>query len=142
MNWYKQSAKPKDVALTGTLRSNNGYIYLEVDSRLFAPFVNMIPVDSVTSPKDVTEPGKDVGAHISVMKKDETDGKTIKELGKEFEFFIDGLHSVKPDGWDEVKKVYFLTVKSPELEKLRKRYGLTKKIKGHEFHITVGVEKA
>jgi len=102
----------------------------------------MIPSESVVSPRDVTDKSKDVGAHISVMKKEETTDLTIKEIGDQFEFFVDGFHCVKPDGWDGVERVYFLTVKSPDLEILRKKYKLTNKIDGHEFHITVGVERS
>ena len=142
MNWYKTAAKPKPVPLSGTLKSNGGYIYLSVDSRIFAPFVNMIGKDEVISPKAVTDKDKDVGAHISVMKKKETEGLTIDEIGESFEFFVEGLHTVEPDGWEEVKNVYFITVDAPQLEKLRKKYGLPSKIEGHEFHITVAVEKA
>ena len=142
MNWYKQvkyAATPIDVSLTGTLKSNKGYIYLSVDNRIITPFLNMIDSDAVISPKEVTEKEKDVGAHISVIKKNETN-KEITELGQEFSFTVTGLQSVKPDGWEEVRKVYFLTVDSPELEDLRTKYDLPKKVEGHDFHITVGVE--
>jgi len=141
INWYKLSAKPKDSPLVGKLQSNDGYIYLKIDDNIFSSFLNMIPFDKVISPKEVTEKSKDVGAHISVMKKKETEDLVIEEIGNNFEFFVDGFQCVEPDGWDEVKKVYFLTVLSPDLENLRKKYKLNKKIDGHNFHITVGVEK-
>lgn len=150
MSWYKMAAKPKPVPLKGVLRNNGGYVYLDVDSRLFAPFIKMIDDEAVVHPKEVTPSSKDVGAHITVMKKDETKSLapsddleflTLEEVGEEFEFFIEGLQSVKPDGWEGIKKVYFLNVSSPELEKLRKKYDLTPKIKDHDFHITVGIEK-
>jgi hypothetical protein len=141
MNWYKLCAKPKEVPLYGKLQANGDYIYLDIDTRIIVPFINMIDSDDVLHPKSVTERSKDVGAHISVMKGHEVDGRKIKELGDEFEFFVTGVHSTKPDGWEEVKKVYFITVSSPELEGLRRKYKLPAKIDGHEFHITVGVEK-
>ena len=107
----------------------------------------MLDNDKVVSPKEVMEKKKDVGAHISVIKNDEgkklkEDGIKIKELNKEFSFTLKGLESVNPEGWDAVKKVYFIVVESPELEKLRKKYKLSPKIeKNHNFHITVGVIK-
>jgi hypothetical protein len=120
---------------------NNGFIYLKVDGRIVAPFLNMIPKDVVLHPKEVTDPDKDVGAHISVMRGSELGEKKVKEIGREYNFFIEGLESVKPEGWDGIKKVYFVAVSSPALETLRARYGLTRKYKGHDFHITVGVER-
>jgi hypothetical protein len=140
MSWYKVASNPKPVPLFGTLCDNNGYIYLKIDNRIIVPFLSLISDGSVKSPKEVTEKSKDVGAHITIMKKDESEGKDIKEIGEEFEFYLTGLESVKPDGWEEVKKVYFLTVDSEQIEKLRTKYKLPPKIKGHNFHITVGVE--
>ena len=85
-----------------------------------------------------------VGAHISVIgitEFKEAELKQIGEVGNEFEFTIDGLHSVKPEGWDEMERVWFISVKSEELEDLRKKYGLSPKSHGHEFHITWAVKK-
>ena len=82
------------------------------------------------------------GAHVSVALSEEVEDIDIKEVGKNFSFTLGKLVSLKPEGWDEMKKVWFFEVKSPELEKLRKKYNLPAKIHGHEFHITVGVEKA
>ena len=67
--------------------------------------------------------------------------KNIKEIGKEFSFILKGLFSTKPKGWEEMKKIWFLSLESKELEDLRKSYGLSGLKKGNKFHITVGVER-
>ena len=82
--------------------------------------------------------------HISVITEEELEqigGKDkIKEDGDEFEFTLDTIESCDPDGWDEMKMVYFVKVKSPQLEALRVRYGLTPLIEDdHEFHVSVSV---
>jgi len=41
-----------------------------------------------------------------------------------------------------MSRVWFLEVECKELEKLRKSYGLTNKLNGHEFHITVAIRKS
>ena len=63
----------------------------------------------------------------------------VREIGEDFAFTVDKLYSTEPEGWDEVKQVFFLSVKSPELEALRKKYGLSKLLNGHDFHITFAV---
>ena len=68
--------------------------------------------------------------------------KEIKEVGKEFKFKLGELKTTDPEGWDAMDAVYFVDVVSEELKKLRKKYDLPEKLNGHEFHITVAVEKA
>lgn len=84
-------------------------------------------------------------AHISVfddveMKELRKKGK-IPEDGKDFKFDLKSVEMVEPEGWPEMEKVWFVTVDSPELEALRKKYGFTPLMKGdHKFHITVAVK--
>jgi hypothetical protein len=83
------------------------------------------------------------GAHISVFTDEELEGmpKIIPEEGEIFPFFLRSVESVNPEGWDEMERVWFVTVESKELEALRKKYGFTPKMFGkHEFHITVAVK--
>jgi hypothetical protein len=83
------------------------------------------------------------GAHISVFTDEELEGmpKDIPEKGKLFPFFLRSVESVEPEGWDEMERVWFVTVESKELEELRKKYGQTPKMFGkHEFHITIAVK--
>jgi len=65
----------------------------------------------------------------------------IREHGQEFEFFLESVESCEAKEWEEMDRVYFVQCRSPQLENLRKRYGLSGKIKGdHEFHITIAVK--
>lgn len=80
-------------------------------------------------------------AHISVMS--DTDVQTIgglekiNERGKAFEYTLGPVKSVRPAG-GPYSQVWYITVHSSDLEKLRKSYGLTAKPHGgrYEFHIT------
>jgi len=95
--------------------------------------------------KSIYRPGMikpDKKPHISVMTDEELEmvGK-IREHGQEFEFFLESVESCEPKDWEEVEKVYFVQCRSPQLEHLRKRYGLSEKMNGdHEFHITIAVK--
>lgn len=139
MSWYKQcKSEPEEVALEGVLRqSKDGFVYLDINYNVPEAFRSMIPVDDLKDPASASD--KYVGAHISVMHSDEIGKKKIEELGDKFEFFVKGVETVKPDGWEEVNRVYFITVDSPDLEKLREKYDLPAKYKDHNFHITVAV---
>jgi len=81
-------------------------------------------------------------AHLSVFDTDEMDDLDLplKEDGKQFTFEIESVDTVNPEGWDEMEQVWFVRVKSPELEDLRKKYNLEPKLHGHNFHMTVAVK--
>jgi hypothetical protein len=144
MAWYqrlKTSAQKKQVWLSGQLKqTRDGFVYLDVPDSIIRAFQQMIPDEEIAHPSGMSK--KYVGAHISVMMKDESDGKNIKEIGQHFQYKIKALQAVKPDGWDGVRTVFFIAVDAPELEDLRKKYGLSAKHKGHDFHITVGLVKS
>jgi len=97
------------------------------------------------------EPGAELppnfNAHISVMRREEIDQiggpDKLKERGQIFRYTLGPVRSCKPHGWDGISKVWMIEVRSPELERLRKSYGLTPLPKDNQFqfHITVGVRK-
>lgn len=82
--------------------------------------------------------------HITIMTSDEVTSigaDNITDRGHTANYRISGLKHVKPSGKD-ISRVWFLEVKSPDLEKIRKSYGLTPLPKGdHQFHITIGARK-
>lgn len=92
-------------------------------------------------------PGGRLNAHITVFKPDEIktlggpDGLT--ERGKHFNYRVGGLVSVAPAGWTEMSKVWMLRVHSPELQELRRSYGLSSLPSNgkFDFHITVAVRR-
>ena len=132
--------------MSGTLKqTDNGFVYIDVSNDVVDGLFSM--VDNDKNDDDLVKPPynqkkyNQLGAHISVINDDELDDD-IKELGEEFYFKLSDVKSTNPEGWDEVKKVYFVEVESPELEKLRQKYDLPKRLNGHQFHITIGVVKS
>lgn len=115
----------------GILRKNEkGLIYLSIDDKfidLLLPYLE--PRGLTRSPN---------GAQIPVIREDLP---KIAELGTSFSFGIEGLYSLEPDSWPEMEEVWFLKVRSPELEALRRKYFLTKLPGGNSFYIVVAVKK-
>jgi hypothetical protein len=97
------------------------------------------------------EPGAELppgfNAHISVLRPEDLDQiggpDKVKERGQVFRYTLGPLRSVKPAGWPGISRVWFIEVNSPELQQLRKSYGLTPLPKDNEFkfHITVATRK-
>ena len=50
------------------------------------------------------------------------------------------IRTVKLTKDNKVKKIWLIAVAAPELEKLRESYGLSSKLKNHDFHITIGTQ--
>jgi len=86
-------------------------------------------------------------AHISVMRPEEVEQiggiEKITERGHRFHYTLGPLQTTVPHGWAEMSKVWFIKVKSPELETFRKSYGLPNLPNEgkFEFHITVAVRR-
>jgi len=130
----KVAGDAKTYELNGKLKQqDDGYVYVDILDSIMQPFVSLID-------EDVEKPPSDLGAHITVISAEECPSEEILELGEDIPFVLKGLEKVNPDGWDEMKNVWFLSLDSPRLEEIRKNYGLSAKHKGHNFHITVAVE--
>lgn len=138
-------AQLKEVELKGTLRkTKDNFVQLDISNNVINGFMSMLDYEDVDKPPYNLKSFNNVGAHISVISTDEyrdNEIKQIKEIGEEFNFIFKDIKFTNPEGWDEMKKVYFIRINAPELEKLRERYNLPKKMGGHDFHITIGVEK-
>ena len=129
-----------DVKFKGILkRTPDGFYYINIPNDIIDGFRSATGKKVKRPPYFSRKYGK-VGAHISVIGSSESEDSDIKEVGKEFEYTITGAKHLKPEGWDEMKQVFFIVVKSPALEKLRKKYKLPAKQHGHEFHITFAVQ--
>ena len=89
--------------------------------------------------------GSAFNAHISVVRPEElaTIKGEVTERGHDFSYTLGPVREVEPAGWPEMSKVWFIEVRSPELEKLRKSYGLTALPDGDKkpFHITFAVRR-
>ena len=135
-------------ALTGRLyASQSGWILLSVPNNVVRGLFDAMQEPGISLP-----PGSNGGpfnAHISVMRSEEVEqiggADKITERGHFFSYQLGQLKSVTPLGWDDVSKVWFVEVKSPELQALRKSYGLPALPNRNgtelQFHITVAVRK-
>lgn len=121
-------------------QKDNGYLYLDVSNDYIAQILPLIEAPGKLVPPQHYKSKKGIGAHISVMYENEqiqNEIWEISELGQEFSFKIIELRTVKICRDNVMKKLWLLAVDAPELERLREKYGLTSKLKGHDFHITI-----
>lgn len=136
--------KVLEIKQKGVLKQKeNGYLYVEVSNNFIAEALPLIYAPGKLVPPRHYTSKKGIGAHISVMYENEqieNEIWEIKELGQEFTFTIKELRTVKLNKDNKMKKLWLLAVDAPELEKLREDYGLSPKLKGHDFHITIGTQ--
>lgn len=124
-------------------QKDNGYLYLEVSDDFIAQALPLIEAHGKIVPPRHFTSKKGIGAHISVMYENEqiiNEIWEIKELGQEFTFTVMELRTVKLNKNNKMRKLWLIAVASPELEKLRESYGLSSKLKNHDFHITMGTQ--
>lgn len=123
---------------TGTLtEAKDGFVYLKVDDDYINQLFRILSNSEYTKPPYFRR-SDSPGAHISVFYVDERKqtGK-ITEIGQEYSFKIARLSAVPT----KTLKYIVLEVTSPELEELRKKYGLSPLLKDHKFHITIAQKK-
>lgn len=133
-------------ALAGRLYlSKSGWILLSVPNALIRGLYDALDEPGAVLP--LKSDGRLEG-HISVISKDELakagiDPESISERGHTFRFNLGPLKVVRPSSWKDVSKVWYVTVKSPELRELRTRYGLTPNPRDNkfDFHITIAIMK-
>ena len=133
--------------LRGRLQaSNSGWLLLSVPNALGQGAFDALNAPGAEMPLSDTT-GR-YNAHISVMRPEEIETipgglGAISERGHEFSYTLGPVREVVPSGWGDVSKCWFIQVRSPDLEKLRKSYGLSAKPKNNEFdfHITFAIQK-
>lgn len=124
-------------------QKDNGYLYVEVSNDFIAEALALIEAPGKIVPPRHYTSKKGIGAHISVMYENEQIDNEIwdiKELGQEFTFTVMELRTVKLYKDKQLKKLWLIAVDAPELEHLRESYGLSPRLKGHNFHITIGTQ--
>lgn len=122
-------------------QKDNGYLYLDVSNDFVIKILPLIQAQGKIVPPHHVTSKKGIGAHISVMYENEqilNEIWEIKELGQVYSFCVKELRTVKINRNNEMKKLWLLAVEAPELEQLRMDYGLEPKLKGHDFHISLG----
>lgn len=128
--------------MTGRLyKSHTGYVLLSVPNALVRGIFDTLEGPGLELPPAMG--GRDLNAHITVMRPEEIDAEKVSERGHTFRYTLGGLREITPAGWRDFSKAWIIEVKSPELQNLRKSYGLSRlpKDNQHQFHITVAVRR-
>lgn len=124
----------KHLQAKGQLRvKSDGFGYLKVDDAYIHTLFPMLGLEH----EGYREPPyfrtkQAPGAHISVFY--ENEHIVPEEVGQYFPFELKNIVIVKPSKYTSYA---VLQVHAPELEKLREKYGLSPKLFGHEYHITL-----
>lgn len=116
---------------------SDGFVYLKVDDGYIHTLFPMLEL----AKKGFKEPpyfrSKDSpGAHISVFYANEN--VTPKEVGQTFHFTLKDIVIVHANQYESYA---VLQVESPELEKLREKYGLSGQLRRHDYHISLAEKK-
>ena len=121
-------------------RAADGFVYVKVSDDYIFKTLKLLGNDAIEAPPYFGA-GK-VGAHISVIDAVESQNKSIDlpQLGKTIEFKITNFASVDVENGHGKRRIYFFRVEAPELARIRKTNGLSPKIRGFDFHITVAIE--
>jgi hypothetical protein len=134
-NWQEVVDYAREhLPMEGKLAVNSeGFGYLKVDDDYIRTLFPMLGLQNEGfRPPPYYRRTDSPGAHISVFYVNER----IKpsELGQTFHFDLEKITIVK----SRYSNFVVLQVNSPELENLRKKYGLSPKLFGHDFHISLG----
>ena len=126
--------------------SQTGYVLLSVSNAFVRGIFANMHEPGVSLPLYPGTGG--LNAHITVFRPEEVKqlggAEKITERGKQFAYTIGRLKTMEPgDAWPGVERVWFCHVHSPELQELRRSYGLDGfPNKGQNpFHIAVAVRK-
>ncbi|MCB1112208.1 MAG: hypothetical protein H7A37_03430 [Chlamydiales bacterium] len=123
------------VSSEGILKQKeNGFVYLDVSNDLINSVVPLLDYPGLLRPRPTAS--RSMGAHISVFHENEE--ISPEELGSSFSFFVEEIRSFTLHTRDGLKKLWIIAVNSPELESLREKYDCPPKLKGYDFHITLG----
>jgi len=143
---HKQAAVPEAVpGLTGTLYgSRSGWLLLTVPNAVARGLFDALHEQGVELPRN--RDGK-LNAHISVMNPGELARigglDKISERGHSFRYNLGAIKTVRPTTWNGVSRVWYVSITSPELQALRRSYGLSSlpNENKHEFHCTFAIRK-
>lgn len=115
------------------LIKSDGFAYLKVDDEYIHTLFLMLGLEEDGFKKPPYFRSKEApGAHISVFY--EKEHILPEEIGQYFRFQLKQIVIVKPS---KDTSYAVLQVEAPELEKLRKKYGLSPKLFDHEYHISL-----
>ena len=126
------------------IRSSSGWILLSLPNQIQRGYFAALNARGAELPR---HKGR-VNTHISVMRPEELErigNPPIKELGRFFSFQTGPVVETNPMGWDEMERVWFMKILSPDLVQLRRSYVLSDKPKRNgkelDFHMTIAVRR-
>lgn len=96
-----------------------------------------------------TNDGGRLNAHITVLRPDEIvqiggADKLKPDRGKQFNYTLGRLVTFRPAGWPGMERAWAVRVHSPDLQRLRRSYGLSSLPNEgkYDFHVTVAVRRS
>ncbi len=133
--------------LSGALYlSKSGWLLLSVPNALVRGIFAAMDEPGIELPPYDDIPGN-LNAHCSVMSKEDVallgGADKVTERGKQFTYTLGRVYAIEPDGWPGMEKVWYVKVHSPELQELRRSYGLSSRPRDgkYDFHVTVAVRR-
>lgn len=149
LNFAKEGSSPvRSYGLKGTLYlSQSGWLLLSVPNSLIQGAFDALH-ELGAEPPAGREGGGPYKAHVSVLRAEEVEvlgADNVSERGHTFSYTLGPLKVVDLPEDPDYARVWFIEVQSPELQKLRKSYGLealpAKKGVPMPFHITVAYQR-
>jgi hypothetical protein len=129
---------------SGVLKKNEqGLVFLDIENSFINSLAPFFEAAGMVRPPYFNIFGQLQGAHIPIIPKREADFNFLtlyREMGTTFSFEVEGLYSLAPDCWPEMKEIWFLKVRSIELENFRRNYFLPPLPGGHSFTIVVAIK--
>lgn len=125
--------------------SQSGYLVVNVPNALVRGVFAAMAEPGIELPP--AGPDGNLNAHVTVMRPEEVTlaggPDKITERGKQFTYTLGRIYSVEPDGWPDMSRVWYVKVHSPELQQLRRSYGLSSLPNDgkHDFHVSVAVRR-
>lgn len=118
--------------------TEHNLVYLNIDDEYIHQLFPLLEGKKIEKPDYFGE--NLIGAHVSTIYPEENKLIMNEDLGEKHRFKVKGAYTAKLD----TKKYYVITVDSPSLVQLRKKYELPQLLcfKNYliEFHITIGIK--
>jgi len=122
--------------------SASGFLLLSIPNAIGRGMFSALNVPGLELPTDYGP----YNAHCTIMTPEEVasvGASNIKERGRDFAFQLGAIREIIPAASSGYSKVWAASVRSAELAKLRRSYGLSSQpvANTRPFHVTIGVRK-
>lgn len=126
---------------TGVIKqTQKGFVYVSINENMTEPYFQAVKNKNNLKPPYKRKEYENIGNHISVIEEKELNKQEFKDKDKIISFKLKDLYTAVPTSWRDMRRVWFISVESKDLENIRKDYGLSPRLNDHDFHITVAVE--